>query len=216
MIRWVHSSTFYLVSRVLFCSALLGVLLRASSIFLEIPKLLRTVSSSSENTSTIVMTGSSFLPISALNRLALVMMISTLFAWGTTVWNIMDRFHRSDLVQLENVHVLAKYDERNYCMSVQTRPGNGVWKPFKENLCDDALPHAVSGSTLTEFYFIPDFNMKCADWRNHRQGAGMVVLEDTKTNAPILTPFAEYSTTSIETCSARPSADAGTETRAGR
>jgi hypothetical protein len=176
---------------------LLAVFIKGSQVFLALHKLTRELSTVSP-TGSIVLTGTSYLHISEIEKLTLVMVASIGIGLVTTTWFIYNRFGRSELVKLEDVRVLDKYDEVNYCMAVQTRPGNGQWGNFTERLCNAPPKGVVTGSTLVKFYFIPDFHLGCADWRAQDQGAGIVVWED-KHNEPIISAWPEYPATSCTT-----------------
>src|SRR6267378_188524 len=96
-----HSSIFYLLSLVALSSVLLGVCLRSCQIFVALSRF--TGKRLGPSLVGLEITGSSFLPASTMNKLALVNVLSLFFAWGLITWTIFDRFQRTNTVELKNV-----------------------------------------------------------------------------------------------------------------
>lgn len=214
MIRaWLQSSTTYLVSLVLLSCVLLGVFIRASQVFLALQKLTKDQSTASPN-GYITLTGSSFLPISVMNRIVFAAVISVLFGLGTGLWNIMDRFHRSDLVKLVDVHVLHRFSRTIWCMDVPEAPHSLKRTVFSAVTCDPLEDDVVAGATLPQFYYVIDQHLHCYDWK--AEHAGYTVVRRNG-HEPILSAFAGSPTAS---CSPETNADPGPSTeamsRAGR
>ena len=180
-----HSSTLYLASLVLLSLVCLAILLKASDILYITRKM--TVSLSEPlSASSVIVTGSSYLPASMVNKIFAAGMLMVLLGGGVLVNDIMQRFHRSQLVKLEDVHVLAKYDANSYCMEVQTSPQSNHWKPFSAHTCDPLEADVVPGATLPIFYFAVDSNLQCYDW--NAEHAGYTVWRNNA-KQPILSSF---------------------------
>lgn len=188
LIRLIHSSTFYLASLVFFFSGLLAVFLRASRIFLEIPRLLKDASSISPNISKLEITGSAFLPASALNRLAIVMMVSTLFAWGTTVWNVVDHVQQVSefgVVNKDDSHVLWRRGAQ-FCMDAPDKRHPGTRAEFTMKPCPAFPSDIVAGATLRTLSFQYDENLDCHKWAVGKLGYSAWRTPDDK---PVLSEF---------------------------
>lgn len=205
------SGTLYLVSLVLLSSVLLALCLKAIEAWREVREILNGPLNSSSNSS-IIVSGTSYLPASMINRLAAIAVLSTVFALTVSVWLIFDRFGRSDLVKYENVHVLARYSPRNFCME-----SRGI--QFSARPCQPFPDDIVPGVTLTKFWYVYDEHLNCNDWYATRRGekAGYSTWRNPD-DTPILTNFPR-SASAGESCAkpeSRSVPEAETTARAGR
>lgn len=190
-----HSSTFYLLSSVLFCSILFGVFLKVSEVFIALRKLTATPLEPSSGTSVIV-TASSFLPASMVNRVILVAAVMILFGFGTGVWNIVDRY-RTGVVDHSNVHVLTRYDDHQFCMETK---GN----EWSFRACEPFPKDIVAGVTLRKLKFVYDTHMNCDDWTG-RTELGYTAWR-TPDDKPVISQFARSSSTGASCASPRTTA----------
>lgn len=177
-----HSSTFYLLSLVALSSVLLAVCLKSCQIFVVLSRF--TGKRLGPSSAGLEITGSSFLPASTINKLALVNVLSLFFAWGLITWTIFDRFARSELVQLENVHVTSKTDDSHFKMSIAEKPGSSRLVEFSATTCDPLEKDVVAGATLCKFYYVVDSHLHCYDW--NAKHAGYTLWRDIN-NDPIIT-----------------------------
>ena len=192
-----HSSTFYLLSLVALCCVLLAVSIRASQVFLSVSKLSKKLQTATPTTSVSV-TGTSYLPISVVNRLALISAISTAFACGIVMWTIFDRFDRTERVTLKNVHVLQQTDANTFTMEVRDKEGE--WMPFTASFCPDShiTPEIKKGVTLLLMVYEEDRHLHCFDVR---QPNGYVLWRNDH-NEPIVSTFAPDSRQTTSSCPA--------------
>lgn len=181
-----HSSTLYLASLVLLSAGLLAIFFTAFRVWLILRKL-RVEHSNLLLTTLNRETGLNFLPLSTASRLIFICVGLTALSAGASVWNIFDRFHRSDFVELEKVHVDERYDKTHFKMSVQTKPNSGKWIQFSATTCDPPEDDVVKNAVLCTFYYVVDPHLHCYDW--NAQHAGYTVWRN-QLNEPILTSVA--------------------------
>lgn len=202
-----HSSIAYLASLVLRSVGCFSVFLTACLAWWKLRGITVVPLTSSSSTSVNV-TGSSYLPASTVNRLLALAIALNLFGIGTTTWILIDRFARPDRVTLENVHVLSQLGTNEFTMEVQSKPGNGDWRRFAATFCPDSYitPEIRPGVTLLVLAYKEDAHLGCFDVR---QPNGYVLWRDEH-NAPIISSFPRSSTA----CPCSSTADTGPETEA--
>ena len=175
-----HSGTLYLASLVLLSSVLLALCLKSLEAWREVREIQNGPLNSSSNSS-IIVSGTSFLPASMINRLAVAAVLSTAFALTVSVWLIFDRFGGDGLVKKTNVQVLWR-DGTQFCM----RDSAGE---FSAHPCPPDFPgDIVGGVTLTRYNFRYDQHLNCNVWANKQdEGYSAWRYSDDR---PILTAFA--------------------------
>lgn len=179
-----HSSTLYLLSLVLLSVVLLAILLKVCELWFILRKITPSLSVPFSGISVNV-TGTSYLPASMVNRALILAAAITLFSVTTSVWLILDRYGRSDLVKLENVRVLKRYDATHFLMSVEDSAGQ--WTDFSVVPCQAFPADITAGVTLKKFYYVYDRHLNCNDW--YARGAGYTAWR-LPNDKPVLSDFA--------------------------
>lgn len=190
-----HSSTFYLLSLVALCSVYLALSIRASQVFIALWTLSRSLRTASLSTSLNV-TGSSYLPISVVKKVVLSSAISSAIACSFLTWVILDRFYRSSLVELERVKIVSKTDDSHFKGAIRKTPNSSQLVSFAITTCDPLEKDVVAGVTLCTFSYVVDSHLHCFDW--NAKHAGYTVWRDEK-NDPIITPDAGPPAASCQT-----------------
>jgi hypothetical protein len=183
------ASTAYSVSRVLVCVGLLSVFLTALKGYFLIRKL--TGKRLSVSQSTLLCEAISSSPAiytteystKGIASVVLMSVLISLTSFGISVWLLYDRFARQELVKLEDVHVLERFNGQDFSMEVQTQPGNGDWKTFSAHTCDPLDNEVVDGVTMLVFYYVVDSGLDCFDWK--AKHAGYTLWRD-HANKPIV------------------------------
>jgi hypothetical protein len=132
--------------------------------------------------------------------------IATLFGIGTSGWNVYDHY-RTAIVSHSDVHVLARYDDYQFCMETK----DTEWS-FRA--CEPIPKDIVAGVTLPKLKFVYDPHRNCHDWTGRRElGYSTWRTPDDK---PVISTFARSASAGASCAAPTASTTTTTTARAGR